>query len=70
MIGGLLHSRTGAQVGINGLRTTDDMESFGSTAFLHHPSGMLIHRNERRSAVRLKHQEERPAGSSYLNKTT
>lgn len=32
---------------------------------------MLIHRNERRSAVRLKHNDEsRPVGSSYLNKTT
>ena len=45
------------------------MESFGSTAFMH-PSGMQIHRAERRSAVRLKHHDERPQGSSYLNKTT
>mmetsp|Transcript_3409 Transcript_3409/g.4507 ORF Transcript_3409/g.4507 Transcript_3409/m.4507 type:complete len:185 (+) Transcript_3409:2380-2934(+) len=70
VIGGLLHSRQGLQSGGgNALKTTDDMESFGSTAFMH-PSGMQIHRNERRSAVRLKHHDERPAGSSYLNKTT
>lgn len=68
VIGGLLHSRQGTQ-GVNGLKTTDDMESFGSTAFMH-PSGMQIHRAERRSAVRLKHHDERPQGSSYLNKTT
>ena len=68
VIGGLLHSRQQA-VGVNGLKTTDDMESFGSTAFMH-PSGMQIHRNERRSAVRLKHNEDRPPGSSQLNKTT
>ena len=34
-----------------------------------HPSGMLMHKNERRSAVvRLKHPDD-PPGNSLMNKT-
>lgn len=37
----------------------------------YHPSGLQIHKNERRSAVRLKHRGEgQTAGGSSLNKTT
>jgi len=53
----------------SGLMMQEDFDSMGSTAYIH-PSGMQIHRNERRSAVRLKHGNENQGTSSQMNKTT
>ena len=65
MIGGYF------QRGGHNLMIGDDVDSFqdGARPPLH-PSGMQIHRNERKSAVRLKHNDGYTTGSTQLNKTT
>lgn len=66
-IGGFFQQRSG-NLGRHGTVNADDIDSFAD-ATGNHPSGMQIHRNERRSAVRLKHGND-GANSSQLNKTT
>ena len=47
----------------------DDFDSLEHGGIRQRPSGLQIHRNERRSAVRLKHGNEKPGTASQVYNT-
>lgn len=63
MVGGNYEQQRYQRVGGQTL-FTDDLDSVDHSRTRQHPSGLQIHRNERRSAVRLKHNDTKAGGTA------